>query len=137
MIFAAACSLLVLGGTKHLQYPWNNFSPGENSLNMVLLGIFLTLHTSSLLLTYSLRVIPRTLQGRGGNDGERGHVWFPLVFDKSSPWVQPPNWNSTCPSPGHFFLNFAYFPNFFRLPLIAIQRILKESAVREGWSVGQ
>ena len=45
-----SCPLWFLRGARHLQYPWNNFSPGESPQNGTqpgpLLGMFLTLRVS-------------------------------------------------------------------------------------------
>ena len=75
---------LILRGSRHLQYPWNNFSFGEMSLNMVLLDMFLTLHTSRLAYFFHIpfTVIQRTLEGPGGNEWAKemfGFLWLSTI----------------------------------------------------------
>ena len=53
--------------------PWNNFSPGGLSLNMVLAYF-------RPFLLYFLRYHPKNSGGPCGNDWEKGNIWFPLVF---------------------------------------------------------
>ena len=88
LAFDNCCQFLAhlwfLRGSRHLQYPWNNFSFGEMSLNMVLLDMFLTLHTSRLAYFFHIpfTVIQRTLEGPGGNEWAKemfGFLWLSTI----------------------------------------------------------